>query len=71
MPELYEAVGHPKHPASNPGRSFVFNTLITHPSMQEWSQAGHSIKVPYSMNDEQLAATGKSIVDYSHPRADR
>ncbi|KAJ2918333.1 hypothetical protein MD484_g2073, partial [Candolleomyces efflorescens] len=58
MPELYEAVGHPKHPASNPGRSFVFNTLITHPSMQEWSQAGHSIKVPYSMNDEQLAATG-------------
>lgn len=45
MPTLYKAVGHPLHPKTNPGNTYVFYTRPTEGRMQELLQAGEAISV--------------------------
>ncbi|KAJ2911682.1 hypothetical protein MD484_g8731, partial [Candolleomyces efflorescens] len=57
MPALYKAASHPKHPASNPGNTYVFYTRPTEARMQELLRAGEAIAVQ-GMSEKDLIAAG-------------
>jgi hypothetical protein len=60
MPNIYEAVDHPLHPETNPGRTYVFYTRPTEGRMQELLQAGEAISVDDEV-EEDLESAGTHL----------